>query len=598
MQVCTKRNKMSWKRFVKTMPLISEPTRKRKAFEFAKVVTKKPRKKYVNGADEKVDTRDWISNLPEPIIHHILSFLRCPKDAARTSVLSKKWNSIWASLLTFNFDQKSFETEGKEQKKNFKIFVENSLKGRLKSMHCIQKFRLYMTSFDLNLAPHMDRWISAATLRNVKELDIHVPLKKRRCYSLPETVLTAATITSLKLYGCRVEYCSDIKLSHLKELSVKKAHVNYFMMQTLINSCPLIEDLRLIGCTGLARLHVSTLHKLNRIELHECCGLKAVEIEAPSLRTFWYHEKIERPCKIKFTACENLRNLTLKDTKMTDELLQVRISMFPVLENLVLKECNTVKRITILSQKLERLALIRCNKLEEASIDAPNLYSFEYTGDKMPFYSMNTPGLHEAKLHFESIQNKSTTCPEHIEAIWSNMKGSIGKFDQAFVWSNALEEFLGKFDQSKGLKMVVRVDENVIIHEELSKIRFPLFNDLKLDIIKSSIVLEDLINSSLRMGRHPETLAVVSSSSSEFLKVLYEKLMKREENPNCCKYYKIKCWRHDLEDVNVEICEEAENGTHPLYSRLESSSTRQQRTTFKLNWKSNVQMEDENSIKA
>lgn len=54
--------------------------------------------------EEKIDAMGRISDLPEMIMHHTLSFLP-RKDAAKTSVLSKKWNSVWCSFPILDFDQ-------------------------------------------------------------------------------------------------------------------------------------------------------------------------------------------------------------------------------------------------------------------------------------------------------------------------------------------------------------------------------------------------------------------------------------------------------------------------------------------------------------
>lgn len=110
---------------------------------------------------------------------------------------------------------------------------------------------------------------------------------------------------------------------------------------------------------------------------------------------------------------------------MTDQLFQDHLSKFPVLEKLVLE------RITIMSQKLKGLSLNRCKNLVEANIDAPNLPSFEYTGDKVPFSSMTISGLHEAMLYFES------------------------KSKNASQLSLEMQKFLQKFDKLYGFKLAV-----------------------------------------------------------------------------------------------------------------------------------------------
>jgi hypothetical protein len=51
---------------------------------------------------------DRISELPDPILSHILSFLPT-KLAATTSILSKRWKSVWHSVLTLDFDDETFK---------------------------------------------------------------------------------------------------------------------------------------------------------------------------------------------------------------------------------------------------------------------------------------------------------------------------------------------------------------------------------------------------------------------------------------------------------------------------------------------------------
>lgn len=523
---------------------------------------KKRKMAKVNGVDGGVEIIDQISELPEPIIHHILSFVRCPKDVARTVALSKKWRMIWASYFTIDFDQRKFGAQGQGGEKNDKFinFVENSLATRLEPMLGIQKFRLYMTSFSSKLVPHLNHWLSAAINKNVKELEIHVEEKKSRRYILPENVLTAKMITSLKLYGCKLDNFGVIDLPCLKELSIKKANLNVVIIQSFIRSCPFVEDLRLVHCIGLVGLHISALIKLKRVEVHECHGLKLVEIELPNLTSFWYCGKKSWECKINLAGCESLRYLTLQDSNMTDELFHEQISKFPDLEKLVLKECNILESITILSKKLHGLSIIRCKKLEEAIIDTPNLFSLEYTGDKFPFSSLNITSLLDVKFHFESLRKRKP------------------------LLLLELRIFIGKFNKDEAWKLVVSSKKDVIVHEELGEIQFPPSNNFKVELTKSSANLKDIVDNLLRMS-HPKTLSFMSSPSSEFLKFLLEKLVNRELNPSCCTYYMNKCWLHYLEDVGIEMVAGAENLEIPTCIPRSLSSQTAFQATFNLKWR-------------
>ncbi|KAJ0528192.1 putative leucine-rich repeat domain superfamily, F-box-like domain superfamily [Helianthus annuus] len=513
---------------------------------------KKRKMEKIDKVDEIVEPVDRISDLPEPIIHHILSLLRCPKDVTRTTVWSKKWRSVCASFFTFDFDQKKIQTSGRKHPEKFITFVDNSLATKLEPMHNIQKFKISLSKASIRLILPMNNWINAAINKDVKELDVHMEENSlNKHYLLPNTVLTSKNLTSLKLYGCKFDSNIIINLCNLKELSIKNAYVNTDLINNFIQGCPLVEDLRLIHCKGIGHLHISTLHKLHSVQLHECHGLVSVKIELTSLHKFLYWVKSSWQCSLNLSGCENLKSLSIKDPSLSDKFFQDLIVKFPYLEKIVLRECNRLKRITILSKTLTELSVIECNKLKDPLIDAPNLSAFEYTGERMPFFLMDVSGLHEAKLQFRIKKTGLALCRE-------------------------LEQFfLKKFVNDGAWKLVVSSNKNITIHEELPKVQHLSSKELKLELTKSPMKLKDFVDNLLRMSQ-PKTLSLVSSSSSELLNFMKEKIMSREKNPKCCTYYSRKCWLHRIKDVTmVVLFEGAEIGDMGHDS---------QQTTFKFNW--------------
>lgn len=543
----------------------------------------------LNTLDQRAESKDQITQLPEHIIHYILSLLRSTKEAARTSILSKRWRQTWNSFPILTFDQHKIQEQERgckdmknekqisedlvNKKKIFKDFVDNSLKNHLERTSSIHKLVLHVNSYDLELASHMDRWIGVAIENNMKELDLHVVVKKSRHYSLPQTVFAAKTLTGLRLHGCWLKIDSDIKLPHLRKLYLRNLRVDQQLIHNLISSCLLIEDLRFVNCTGLKNLQISSVLKLERVEVHHCHGLKTIDLKAPNLQTFWYCGKKSLPCKIDLAACVSLKRLTLEDGNMTDELFQDRFASLPVLEKLDLSKCNKLKNIIITSMRLKSLVLRGCKKLMEVDIDAPNLFSFEYKGDNMPFSFTHPLRLRDVKLSFES----------------QNTRQDFHLGDDDTLWFARLREFLGKFDHSDGLKLVIRSKKNVIIHEELKEILLPPLHDLKLEIIKPSTGFQDLLDNLLRTW-HPKTLSIVSSSSSKFPKLVNEKMLNREKDPRCCLYNtpNNKCWLHYLKDVKFENFEVAEEKrTRDWIAWLKSSPTvLNQTTSFRLYWES------------
>jgi hypothetical protein len=60
--------------------------------------------------------------------------------------------------------------------------------------------------------------------------------------------------------------------------------------------------------------------------------------------------------------------------------------------------------------------------------------------------------------------------------------------------------------------------QHIIIHEDLTNIKYPPLHDLNFEIIKSSARVKDILNGLLR-SLHPESVSIVSSSDSKFAEV-------------------------------------------------------------------------------
>nr|XP_008380867.2 uncharacterized protein LOC103443753 isoform X2 [Malus domestica] len=419
-----------------------------------------------NGVDMTVECVDYVSQLPETVIHLILSLLRSTKDAARTSTLSKRWRDLWTSFSVLAFDQCKFQApEGVKDKKTcnamFKEFVDKSLQSHFERNLGIYKLVLHLNSFDQDMAHRIEQWVGLAAENKIKEIGFHASGH----YTLPRNVFASETITGLRLEGCRLDTSSNITLPYLQKLYLRKLPLDQSIIMNLITSCPQINGLRLILCTGLNHLQISSLLQLYRVEVHYCHGPALIEIKAPSLETFWFCGKKNMPCKINLAECESLKRLTLEDSGMTDNQFRDRFFMFPLLEKLDLHKCLNLKNIRIASHRLKRLVLRGCKKLVDVEIDTPNLLSFEYEGDEMPFSFLNPISLKEAKFSFAPVKNVISE-PE---------------------WFLKMREFLGKLDH-RNFKLVVYTNKNVIIHENLRETSPPPNCGLKFELVQSSTI--------------------------------------------------------------------------------------------------------------
>ncbi|XP_048129973.1 uncharacterized protein LOC115737336 [Rhodamnia argentea] len=537
-------------------------------------------------SNETTNSSDWISTLPEQLIHHILSLLRSPKEVARATTLSKQWREICSSYTILMFDQRKFtkaekhtgsskRQEFREKTEVFMDFAFRSLQTRLQGGYHMEKIQFHMTYCDFDYSSRIDNWLSLVAKSNVRELDLHFPHMDNGPYNLPQSLFTSSAITRLKLFNCKLGTLEEIKLPNLRGLCLGKLYISDSRVRDLIRCCPLIKDLRLIHCIGLKKLHVSGLAKLDKLEVHCCPKLKSIQVEAPNLQTFFYcierHKPGSWPFDLSSATCRSLKSIALKNAELTDEMFQALLNNCPLLETLELSKCNSLESVAILSKVLRRLVLRQCRILNDAEINAPNLCSLKFEGNKMPSLSLLPSDLKEVKITLR-------------KNVWNLLFGI-----EDLLWSHNWRLFLGKINHSRGMKLVLHCEENVIIHEDLRYFSPPPMKNLDLEIVDSSRGFKNVLESSLRTW-HPKTVIVVSSPGSTLPKLAHGLLMERDNHLSCCGFvsFENKCWRHFLENVNtLDIGLAGDERTSSWMSLFKSSPALLLKSTgFTLDWKS------------
>jgi hypothetical protein len=149
------------------------------------VSDQQPKFSVINMNTISMDAADRISQLPEHIIHHILSLLSTP-EVVRLSVLSKTWHRVFNSFPISEFSSSSFLVENSDRSLEFATFVYNSLLRQCRKYRSIPKFqfsvtdRYFRTCFftfqqplQPQLAKHINRCIRLGTQKGVKELSIY-----------------------------------------------------------------------------------------------------------------------------------------------------------------------------------------------------------------------------------------------------------------------------------------------------------------------------------------------------------------------------------------------------------------------------------------
>ena len=242
---------------------------------------------------------DKISDLPDALLTHILSFLS-PKKAVQTCILSKRWRNTWAyqPVLKFYFEKFVSTADlrnlrGRISKYQVKLdkFVEQVLENRERSLSLDTfKFRcssIWNSSF-CSFYTFAMKCILLALEQKPRVFSVHV------CGHIPwdldfiEPIFTCASLQSISL---KVKYlvlakrtfelsCA-VNLPCLKRLKLGSLRFDDNFLKMLFSRCPVLEELELLCCFLYTPPLCSKV--LNSLVLKCCYFENNLAIYAPSL---------------------------------------------------------------------------------------------------------------------------------------------------------------------------------------------------------------------------------------------------------------------------------------------------------------------------
>jgi hypothetical protein len=166
-----------------------------------------------------IPTIDRISDLPDSILGHILSFLPT-KQAATTSILSKRWKSVWLSVLSLNFDEEPFKNCSSFQ--NFVYLTISLLRD-----NSINSFTFKCSRGSNFNQRDYNQILKFAMERGVESLEFDMS-ERSRVIKLPTNILNMKTLRVLKL--------SHIKMGDFDQVDfplVKTLHLNRILSYLL-----------------------------------------------------------------------------------------------------------------------------------------------------------------------------------------------------------------------------------------------------------------------------------------------------------------------------------------------------------------------------
>ncbi|XP_019089478.1 PREDICTED: putative F-box protein At5g38390 [Camelina sativa] len=228
---------------------------------------------------------DLLNNLPEEILCHILSFLTT-KEAALTSVLSKRWRNLFAFVPNLHIDDCDF-------RQSFMEFVDRVL--ALQGNSPIKKFYLGgMGGIDID---RVSCWIQNVMVRGVSEIVLSIfddtPSADRN-HMFPKVFQNKKLVKLTLSYGFDIRLVDgSIFLPTLKTLILHLVSVSVDTFDILLHALPALEELVLddIDWKDLDDLDVNvTLSSasLKNLTINYCGSFVTYSFDTPSLAYFCY----------------------------------------------------------------------------------------------------------------------------------------------------------------------------------------------------------------------------------------------------------------------------------------------------------------------
>jgi hypothetical protein len=188
------------------------------------------------------EMNDRISNFPDEILGHIISFLPT-EDAFYTHLLSTRWYPVWFLYPSPNldYDYRRFIKNGKSFS-DFIIMVDVTVNARSAHQRPIKSFRLRCDE-NVIYQKHAMTWLTAAAEHGMEYLDIH--LCDMNIYNCALSVFSFGNLVVIKLKELRVLVSSSAV--HLPSLRILHLNNVYFIepmhLLNVLNGCPILEDL-------------------------------------------------------------------------------------------------------------------------------------------------------------------------------------------------------------------------------------------------------------------------------------------------------------------------------------------------------------------
>uniref|UniRef100_A0A0D9X599 F-box domain-containing protein n=1 Tax=Leersia perrieri TaxID=77586 RepID=A0A0D9X599_9ORYZ len=208
--------------------------------------------------DAVAPAEDYLSKLPDAILHHVMSFLKA-WEAVRTCVLSRRWRHLWASAPCVDIRW----TLGRKLLADMRRFVHRLLLARDDNAPVIT-LRL-RTGYEDGYKDYYDngdvkKWIREAIERKARVIQFEDHIKRFVVLDLDHQTFAS---------------------NHLKILKLSKTQLDDNVFRGFSSQCPSLEELELKDC--LVRAHEISSVTLKSLIMVKCNFTLNLSVDTPNL---------------------------------------------------------------------------------------------------------------------------------------------------------------------------------------------------------------------------------------------------------------------------------------------------------------------------
>ncbi|RVW51960.1 putative F-box/LRR-repeat protein [Vitis vinifera] len=295
-----------------------------------------------------------------------------------------------------------------------------------------------------------------------------------------------------------------------------------------------------------------------------------------------------------------LRKLCLRQIQCDEQAIRQLISSCPLIEDLNIASCGGLQKLHVSGlANLHRLQVICCYNLRRIEIDAPSLQHLVYHCGRLPCDMVLTP--------CEFLRELILLDPLITNDFLQNLDSGFPNLERLEIDSTRLQRIEISHHQLKRLELrltewqreaKLKIDAPNLQSFTYSGYRMPLTSTI------SSMNTSSLREAEIHFRNYNDYSHFFIPQLKKFFEkskncqvinllikskeVLYNKFRNKEENPKCCTSCPTKCWRHYLEDVQIDGDESILEIDQIIAMPKLSQKSTNRNVRFRLKWRSQL----------